>query len=68
MQVIAQLLAILCCAVFCGAAIYINVVEHPARMAYGTLVARTAFAPSYRRAAVMQALLAACGLFFAVLA
>jgi hypothetical protein len=68
MQVMAQLLAVLCCAVFCGAAIYINVVEHPARMACGTLVAITAFAPSYRRAAVMQAVLAACGLLFAVLA
>ena len=30
-----QLLATLCAAIFTGAAIYINVVEHPARMSLG---------------------------------
>src|SRR5207245_8518916 len=41
-----------------GAAIYINLVEHPARMECGTQLAATVFDPSYRRAAVMQIILA----------
>src|SRR5262245_24342082 len=68
MQVVTELLATLCCAIFCGAALYINLVEHPARLECGTMVAATEFAPSYRRAALMQATLAACGLLFSVLA
>jgi hypothetical protein len=50
-----MLVAILCCGVFAGAAIYINVVEHPARMEGGTALALTEWAPSYRRATRMQA-------------
>jgi uncharacterized membrane protein len=42
---------------FTGASIYINLVEHPARMSCGAL-AITEFAPSYKRATVMQVLLA----------
>src|SRR5438128_478889 len=53
-----QLAAILSCALFAGAALYINVAEHPARMQCGTELAATVFAPSYRRAAVMQVALA----------
>src|SRR5262249_45123078 len=41
-----------------GAALYINLVEHPARMGCGTTLAATVFGPSYRRATVMQASLA----------
>src|SRR6202795_2891512 len=41
---------------------YINLVEHPARMACGVELAATEFPPSYRRATVMQATLAALGL------
>ena len=37
---------------------YITLVEHPARMQCGTLLAATEFGPSYKRAAVMQAALA----------
>jgi uncharacterized membrane protein len=37
---------------------YINLVEHPARMECGTRLAATVFGPSYRRAAVMQVTLA----------
>lgn len=51
----------LACAIFTGAAIYINLVEHPARMKCGTHIAATEFVPSYRRAAVMQASLALFG-------
>jgi hypothetical protein len=68
MQTIAQLLATLCCAVFSWAAIYITVVEHPARLEYGTAFVATVFAPSYRRAAIMQATLAGLGLLCSVVA
>lgn len=57
-MLILQLTAVLAATLFTGAAIYINLVEHPARMECGTAVAATVFAPSYRRAAVMQAVLA----------
>ena len=46
---------------FSGAAIYINAVEHPARLSCGTELALREFAPSYRRATVMQASLALIG-------
>jgi uncharacterized membrane protein len=58
---IAQFVATLSCAIFAGAAIYINLVEHPARMSCGTSVAATVWAPSYERATVMQASLAVVG-------
>jgi hypothetical protein len=47
-------IATLACALFAGAAIYINLVEHPARLACGTEVAARQWAPSYQRATVMQ--------------
>ncbi len=53
-----EFLATLSCALFAGAAIYVNLVEHPARMACGTKLAATVWAPSYARATVMQASLA----------
>ncbi|HEY2386305.1 MAG TPA: hypothetical protein VGK30_05040 [Candidatus Binatia bacterium] len=40
---------------FCGAAVYINVAEHPARMGCDTRIAATVWAPSYKRATLMQA-------------
>lgn len=58
---IATVLATLCTGLFAGAAIYITVVEHPARVACGTAAAIAQFRPSYRRAAPMQASLAAVG-------
>jgi hypothetical protein len=67
-QHFAQLLTTLCSSVFAGAAVYINLVEHPARMACGTILAAAEFAPSYKRAAVMQASLAACGFTASVVA
>jgi hypothetical protein len=63
-----EVLAILACGIFAGAAIYINAVEHPARMSCGTLLAATEWAPSYKRAAVMQAPLAVLGFGFATTA
>ena len=53
-----EFIAILCTTLFTGAAIYVNLVEHPARMACGTELAATEWAPSYQRAARMQASLA----------
>jgi len=55
---ITQFLATFAAALFTGAAIYINIAEHPARMECGTELAAKVFAPSYKRAAVIQVLLA----------
>ena len=54
-------LATLAAGLFAGAAIYITAVEHPARMSCGTELAVREFAPSYKRATVMQATLAVAG-------
>ena len=56
-----QLIATLSAGLFTGAAIYITFVEHPARMQCGTDLAVTEFGPSYKRATMMQAPLAAVG-------
>jgi hypothetical protein len=53
-----QFVAVLTTLLFTGDAIYINLVDHPARMSFGPHTAATVFGPSYRRAAVMQAGLA----------
>jgi|SRR5581483_1015692 len=56
-----QFIATLCAGLFAGAALYINVAEHPARMGLETSIAATQWAPSYKRAARMQAPLAVVG-------
>lgn len=53
--------ATICAGVFAGAAIYINAVEHPARLMCGTELALREFAPSYHRATIMQVPLALSG-------
>jgi hypothetical protein len=58
MLAVFQFLGVLCCILFAGAAIYINLVEHPARMGCDTKTAATVWAPSYKKATVMQAPLA----------
>ena len=63
-----QLIATLCAAIFAGAALYINVVEHPARMSCGAEAAFNEWAPSYQRATWMQAPLAIIGFVCAVIA
>jgi Domain of unknown function (DUF1772) len=68
MRDIAEFIAVLSCGLFAGAAIYITLVEHPARMECGVEIAATEFPPSYRRASVMQAGLAALGLVSSVAA
>ena len=68
MRQIAEFVAVLASAMFAGAAIYITFVEHPARMQCGLEIAAAEFAPSYRRATVMQASCAAVGLASSVAA
>ena len=61
-------LAVGCCGLFTGAALYVNLVEHPARMSFGVELALRQWAPSYKRASVMQASLAVSGGVAGVLA
>jgi hypothetical protein len=56
----------LTCSLFAGAAVYINIVEHPARMKAGIRVAITQFQPSFRRAAPLQAVLCSIGSLTAI--
>jgi Domain of unknown function (DUF1772) len=53
-----QFVATLAAALFAGAALYISLVEHPARMTLDTQSAALQWAPSYQRATWMQAPLA----------
>ena len=68
MRQIAEFVAVLECGLFTGAAVYISLVEHPARMECGVEIAATEFPPSYRRASIMQATLVALGLLSSVAA
>jgi len=56
-------LAAFSCSLFAGAAVYINLVEHPARLSCGTELAARQWAPSYKRATVMQVSLASVATF-----
>jgi len=58
MLVYLKFIAIISAAMFAGAALYINVAEHPARMELDTRFAAAQWVPSYRRATWMQAPLA----------
>jgi hypothetical protein len=55
------LLALLCAAFFAGAAFYINVAEHPARMQIPSCFAVLQWRLSYARGLAMQATLAVIG-------
>jgi uncharacterized membrane protein len=68
LQASMELIATLSCAIFAGAAVYINAVEHPARMSCGTEAAATVWAPTYKRATWMQAPLAILGFVCATIA
>jgi hypothetical protein len=68
MRQITEFVAVLSCSLFTGASVYINLVEHPARMECGVEIAATEFAPSYRRATIMQASSAALGLLSSIAA
>jgi uncharacterized membrane protein len=65
---LAESIAALSSGLFSGASLYINLVEHPARMQAGTRVALAEFAPSYKRATVTQVSLATAGFLSALVA
>ena len=66
---IAGFLAFLLSALFTGAALYVSLVEQPARMSLDDHAAALAqWQPSYRRGATMQASLAAIASLLAILA
>ena len=63
---IAEILATLACGIFAGAAIYVNLVEQPARLSCGIAAAIAEWRPSYKRASVVQASLAVVGTVLAL--
>ena len=63
---IAEILATLATGIFAGAALYVSIAEHPARLLCGTAAAVNQWRPSYRRGTVMQAPLAVIAFLLAV--
>lgn len=55
------LAALVCAALFAGAALYVSFAEHPARMKLDDRAALAQWQPSYDRAAILQASLAILG-------
>src|SRR5207253_6043143 len=68
MRQIAEFVAVLACGLFAGAAVYVSLVEHPARMACGVEIAAAEFPPSYHRGTIMQVTLAAVCLLSSIAA
>jgi Domain of unknown function (DUF1772) len=62
------LAALVVAAVFTGAAIYVNLVEHPARRALDPRAALQEWQPAYKRGAAMQSSLALVGFVLAAVA
>jgi len=65
--VVSELVATLASGIFAGAALYINLVEQPARLCCGTELALTQWRLSYKRGTLMQAPLALIGSLAALL-
>ena len=61
-----QMIAAFTAVLFAGAALYVNMVEHPARMELETKFAALQWAPSYKRATLLQAPLALVSLLSGV--
>ena len=61
-------LAVLATALFTGAATYVSLVEHPARLRCSNESALAQWRPSYQRGTVMQASLAIAGTLFGIAA
>ena len=68
LSALTEFVASLCAGLFAGAAVYISLVEHRARMEIRSEVAVAEFIPSYRRAARLQASLAIVGTIAALVA
>jgi uncharacterized membrane protein len=66
MKLLFEFVSTYCTGLFAGAALYVTLVEHPARLECGTALAVAEFTPSYRRGAVMQPLLAALAFLAAI--
>jgi hypothetical protein len=62
------LLSLSVAAIFLGAALYVNVAEHPARLSLDDRAALAEWKPAYRRGAAMQAPLAMVGFVFGLVA
>ena len=61
-------LALVVAAIFTGAAIYVNVAEHPARMMLDDASLLVQWKPAYKRGAVMQASIAIIGFVLGLIA
>ncbi len=68
MREIAQFIPVHTCGLLKGSAAYFRLVEPPVRMECGVELAATEFPPSYRRATIVQASLAALGLLCSIAA
>ena len=63
---IPEIIATLVSGIFAGAAVYVNLVEQPARLSCGVELAVRQWRPSYKRGTMMQAPLAVVGSFAAL--